>query len=110
MATLLSNISEGSIVKIKENGIHVDFYVAKHNYESALNGTGRTLLVRKDCYNTRAWDSNNVNAYAASTIDAWLNADYTAMLDAEVRNKIGTTTFWLQGASSYLLAWLKRPG
>lgn len=30
----LSSMPEGSIVKINENGSPVDFYVAKHNYES----------------------------------------------------------------------------
>lgn len=95
MATLLSNIAEGSIVKIKENGIPVDFYVAKHNYESALNGTGRTLLVRKDCYDLRAWHDDALeNAYATSYIDAWLNGDYMARLDADVQQKIGTTAFY----------------
>lgn len=32
MATLGTK-AEGSIVKIKENGSLVDFYVAQHNYE-----------------------------------------------------------------------------
>lgn len=89
----LSQIIEGSILKIKENETDVDFYVAKHDYESDLNGAGRTLMVRKDCYNQQAWDSDNVNAYASSTVDAWLNGDYKALLDAAVQEYIGTTTF-----------------
>ena len=48
--TKLGNKATGSIIKIKENGTLVDFYVAKHDYESGLNGTGRTLVVRKDCF------------------------------------------------------------
>ena len=47
--TTLGNKSVGSIVKLKENGVLVDFYVAKHDYENGLNGMGRTLVVRKDC-------------------------------------------------------------
>lgn len=46
--TTLDNTSVGSVVKLKEDGVLVDFYVAKHDYESGLNGVGRTLLVRKD--------------------------------------------------------------
>ncbi len=34
----LSTFAEGSIVKINESGSPVEFYVAKHDYESALNG------------------------------------------------------------------------
>ena len=36
--TTLGNKSTGSIIKLKENGTLVDFYVAKHDYESSLNG------------------------------------------------------------------------
>ena len=61
--TTLGNKSTGSIIKLKENGTLVDFYVAKHDYESGLNGAGRTLVVRKDTYDDRVWDSGNVNAY-----------------------------------------------
>ena len=90
----LGDIAEGSIVNLNENGSPAEFYVAKHDYESALNGAGRTLLVRKDCYDARAWHSPNVNAYASSVIDAWLNGDYKALLDAGVQNIIGATKFY----------------
>lgn len=89
--TPLSTFAEGSIVKINENGSPVDFYVAKHNYESELNGNGRTLVVRKDCYDSRKWHSSNVNAYASSAIDSWLNSTYKNLLDADIRGVIGTT-------------------
>lgn len=89
--TTLGNKSVGSIVKLKENGVLVDFYVAKHDYENGLNGSGRTLVVRKDCYDTRQWHTSNVNAYATSTIDTWLNSTYKNLLDADIRGVIGTT-------------------
>jgi hypothetical protein len=92
MATItLGNKSVGSIVKLKENGVLVDFYVAKHDYENGLNGSGRTLVVRKDCYDTRQWHTSNVNAYATSAIDTWLNSTYKNLLDADIRGVIGTT-------------------
>ena len=69
----------------------VDFYVAKHDYENGLNGSGRTLVVRKDCYDTRQWHTSNVNAYATSAIDTWLNSTYKNLLDADIRGVIGTT-------------------
>lgn len=89
--TTLGNKSVGSIVKLKENGVLVDFYVAKHDYENGLNGSGRTLVVRKDCYDTRQWHTSNVNAYATSAIDTWLNSTYKNLLDAGIRGVIGTT-------------------
>lgn len=88
---LLSSIAEGSIVKLNEGGSPVEFYVAKHNYENSLNGMGRTLVVRKDCYDRRKWHSSNVNAYASSAIDSWLNSTYKNLLDADIRGVIGTT-------------------
>lgn len=90
----LARIAEGQIVKVNENGSPVEFYVAKHDYESVLNGTGRTLLVRKDCYDTRPWDSSNVNAYASSSIDSWLNSTYKNLLDADIQSVIQTTKFY----------------
>ena len=92
--TMLSDIEEGELVKLNENGSPVEFYVAKHDYEPDLNGAGRTLLVRKDCYDNRVWDAGNVNAYANSDIDAWFNGDYKNMLDPSIQTAIGTTKFY----------------
>ena len=89
--TTLGNKSTGSIIKLKENGTLVDFYVACHNYEQSLNGAGRTLVVRKDTYDDRVWDNGNVNAYASSDLDSWFNSTYKNMLDADIRSLIGTT-------------------
>lgn len=89
----LSKCAEGTLVKINEGGKLVDFYVAKHNYESGLNGAGRTLLVRKDCYNDQRYSGSYANNYAKSAIDSWLNNDYKNLLDADVQSLIGTTKF-----------------
>ena len=87
----LSDYVEGDIIKIPENGTPVDFYVACHNYESGLNGNGRTLVVRKNTYDNRVWDNGNVNAYASSDLDSWLNNTYKNLLDADIRSLIDTT-------------------
>ena len=92
--TTLGSKAVGSIIKLKENGSFVDFYVCKHNYESGLNGSGRTLVVRKDCYEQRQWHSSNVNAYATSTLDTWFNSTYKNLLDADTKAAIGTTKFY----------------
>lgn len=94
MATVtLGSKSTGSIVKLNESGSPVEFYVAKHDYESGLNGTGRTLLVRKECYGYHTWDSGDVSDYASSDIDAWFNSTYKSKLEADIQEAIGTTRF-----------------
>ena len=90
----LGSKAEGSIIKLKENGVLVDFYIAKQNYESGLNGAGRVLVVRKDCYDKRQWHGSNVNAYATSAIDTWLNGTYKNLLDANIRTAMGTTKIY----------------
>lgn len=91
MAQQLGSMALGSIVYCRENGVNTPFYVAKHDYESTLNGSGRTLLVRKDCYEKRKWHSSAVNAYGSSEIDAWLETNYKAFFDADVQSAMGTT-------------------
>lgn len=83
----------GSMIKLKELGALVEFYVAEHNYESGLNGSGRTLIVRKDCYDRRAFASSS-NAYASSDLDSFFRNSYLKFLDADVRAAIGTTKFY----------------
>ena len=91
--TPLSDYEEGAIIKLNEGGSPIEFYVSKHDYESGLNGAGRTLVVRKDCYDNRVWDNGNVNAYASSDIDAWFNGTYKNLLDANIQEAMGTTKF-----------------
>ena len=92
-STKLANKAVGSIIKLKESGTLVEFYVAKHDYENGLNGNGRTLIVRKDCYDMRAFSSSN-NTYANSSLDSWLCNTYLKLLDADIQAAIGTTKFY----------------
>ena len=43
VGTSIGNLDEGAIITLNENSNPVDFYVAKQDYESGLNGAGRTL-------------------------------------------------------------------
>ena len=88
----LGDIAVGQLVKINENGSPVEFYVAKHDYESALNGAGRTLLVRKDLYKLDVIAYNY--EYANGVMDAFYNGTYKASLDILVQTIIGKTTFY----------------
>lgn len=90
----LSGKAEVQTIQLPENGRMVEFYVAKLDYESALNGAGRILLVRKDCYDLREWDAGNVNAYATSDIDSWMNSTYKALFPEEIQTAMGTTKFY----------------
>ena len=91
--TMLSDIEEGELVKLNENGSPVEFYVAKHDYEPDLNGAGRTLLVRKDCYNLTVW-TNTVANYPDEALDTLLNTQYKELLDVNIKEQIGETTFY----------------
>ena len=59
-SSALSNLPDGTIVKIVENGAAVDFILAQHNYLSNHNGAGRTLFVRR--YGFRKLRFNKVDA------------------------------------------------
>lgn len=86
MATLLGNETLGTIVKLKENGVPQEFYVAKHGYPT--DGNGRTLLARRYIYDTRQWHTSNVNAYASCALDSWFNNTYYNLLDADIKAQI----------------------
>lgn len=90
----LTTAQEGDIVQLEENGKLADFYVAKLNYESGLNGAGRTLLVRKDCYNKQQWNSSDVNTWATCTILSWLNSSYKSLLGDDIQAAMGTTYYY----------------
>ena len=89
----LSTVALGDILMLNENGSTVPFYVCKHDYESGLNGAGRTLLVRKDCYDNRAFNSKN-NAFSSSSMDTWLNNTWLKLLDADIQAAISKTKFY----------------
>lgn len=91
--TSLGELEEGTLVKINESGSPVEFYVAKHNYESSLNGSGRTLVVRKDCHSSRPYNNFTGCTFPDSVLYTWLNNTYITYLDDFVRSAIGKTKF-----------------
>lgn len=92
-ATLLSSYAEGDIVYINERSSPIEFYIAKHDYESELNGPGRTLVVRKDIYDEMAWDSDDRGNWDRCTLLSWLNSTYKSLLDGNIQSLIGSTTY-----------------
>ena len=108
----LSTITPGSILYLNESGSPVPFYIAKHDYESGLNGSGRTLVVRKDCYDMRSFSSGDrfpQNNYATSSLDSWLRETYTNFLDIDTRALIGMTKFYYTPGYGSSVTTLQRP-
>lgn len=91
--TPLSQLPEGTVIKILENGSPVEFYLAKHNYEPGLNGEGRELVVRKNIYDQRQWNSSRVNTWVSSTMRSWLNGAYKSLFSSRVQSLMGATTY-----------------
>ena len=94
--TSIGELEEGTLVKLSELGSPVEFYIAKHDYESGLNGAGRTLLVRKELEGVRKWDSNKSTEtrYAVCTLDSWFNGEYKERFASFVQVAMGTTKFY----------------
>ena len=90
----LADLDEGTLIKIPENGVPIEFYLAKHDYEPGLNGAGRQLIVRKDCYDLRKWHDSHINAWASCSLLSWLNDVYKGLLDSKIQELIGTTKYY----------------
>lgn len=91
LGTPLSELAEGTIIEINENGSLVEFYIAKHNYEPDLNGQGRELVVRKNAALNTFWGSTN--KWANSNHRAWCNNGFKSRFSAAVQSAMGQTTY-----------------
>lgn len=89
----LFDVAEGGTVLMDEGSSVAEFIVAKHDYESELNGVGRTLLIRKRYPTLMNWDSS-WSAYAQSDINTWLNGEYLNRFSSVQKEAIGSTTFY----------------
>lgn len=91
----LFDVAEGGTVLMDEGGSVVEFIVAKHDYESELNGAGRTLLVRRyAAARGLAWNTSSYSTYATSSINTWLNGTYLNGFSSAQKESIGKTTFY----------------
>lgn len=101
----LSSIAEGTVVKINEDDSPVEFYVAKQDYESGLNGGGRVLVVRKNCYGNFIWDENaaSIGGYidwVDSNAYTRLNTTYLAKFSEKVQSLIGASSYYASNGKS----------
>jgi len=84
----LGSLALGAIVKVRENGVVQDFYLAAHGYPSS----SRTLLVRRYVLDTqRAFDSVS-GAYFSSAIDDYVNNTWLGLLDDAAAREVGNVT------------------
>ncbi len=92
----LGELAEGTIITIKENGSPIEFFTAKQDYESDLNGTGRVLFVRKDCWEElqAVSSGNSTVSFEYTTVCRNLNNTYLALFSSTVQSAISTTTFY----------------
>lgn len=87
-----NDLTIGMVVKLMENGVATDYIVVNQGipsgsslYDTSCDGL---WLLRKDCYENRAWHSSNVNDYASSTIHSYLNSSFLNLFDVNTRNII----------------------
>lgn len=91
----LNTITPGAILYLNESGRPVPFYIAKHDYESGLNGAGRTLIVRKECYERIAfskWSTSNL--FPTSTVSDFLADTWFGLLDSAIQGAAGQTKIY----------------
>lgn len=101
--TAAGDIDVGATVKINENGQPVEHIVVHQGlpgdmYDASCEGT---WLLRTDIAETRQWDSSNVNDYANSTINAYLNGDWLDRYDADVAEAIKQVKIPYRTGSGY---------
>ena len=88
--TAAGDIDVGATVKINENGQAVDYLVVHQGlpsdiYDASCEGT---WCLRKDIAENRVWNAGNVNDYANSDINSYLNGDWLNRYDADVAGQI----------------------
>ena len=82
-------------VYLMEGSTKVKFYVLAHNYESGLNGKGRTLFCRESPATSGVHNVSKQDTYLVNNSgeDTWYKNTYVNKFSEEVRNLIGMTKY-----------------
>lgn len=92
-------------VYLMEDGVKVKFYVLRHNYESSLNGMGRTMFCRESPATRGSWSSigefgrrvdiawGTTDSGYTCTIYDWLTTTYFNKFAADVKGWMGKTRY-----------------
>lgn len=95
-------------VYLMEGSTKVKFYVLAHNYESGLNGNGRTLFCRESpaTEGLRYGTDTGSAGWHNTRIYSYLTTTYAGYFTAKVKKWIGTTKYYAYSwTSSYNYAW-----
>ncbi len=108
-ASTISTMSEGKTFFIGTSSGAVEVILAKHNYESGLNGSGRTLVVYKDAVPLSVWNESGTNAYSGSTVDKFLqNTVYPAFGSVAKAAAAKTKFYYTPGNGNSTMTTLSR--
>lgn len=82
-------------VYLMEGSTKVKFYVLAHNYESGLNGNGRTLFCRESPPTSGTHTTSKLTTYVVNDNyeDTWYKNTYANKFSGEVRKLIGMTKY-----------------
>ena len=89
----LGDKSVGDIVKIKENGVSVNYLIVHKGKPSDLydDSCDGVWLLRESIHSNIVWDGTSDsydNDYENSDITAWLNGTFFNSIDEKIRNEI----------------------
>lgn len=115
---LAGSLAVGTTVKLMEGGTAVEYLVVNQGkpsgsslYDDSCDGT---WLLRKDCLSERVWKSNNVNTYANSNINTWLNGDFfnsfgdverAVIKQVKIPYCVGDSDFSIKSGTNGLIVW-----
>ena len=92
MPITLGSQAVGTVVKLNVNSTPTNFIVVNQGipqdsplYDESCNGT---WLLMQNIYENRQWNSSDVNDYANSTINTWLNGTFLGLLDEDIQAAI----------------------
>lgn len=82
----LNEKNVGDVVKIKENGVPVNFIIVQKGlpsdmYDSSCDGV---WVLRKTTHSDRPFNNTANNDYENSSINKWLNGEYLNSIDPEI--------------------------
>lgn len=88
--TRMSDLEIGQTIKLNVNGKAWDWLVVQQGlpsdiYDASCDGT---WLLMKDIYEKRQWNNYRDNYYRTSTITAYLNGDFFALFDGNIKDAI----------------------
>lgn len=92
----IKNLAIGDgFVYLMEGSTKVKFYALCHNYESGLNGNGRTLFCRESPATSGTHTTSRKEDYRPDTNNeaTWYKDTYAKKFSDEVRSLIGTTKY-----------------